>query len=204
MVKILLSLIISTYGLSGKNSFSIDIKPKEKQDEVLFKGPVDKGGFCGLVIKTSEINDEIVALMGLRGGVIFNRTFGIGGGIYGMVNGMDVQTNYPMRNFNMDFAYGGIILELIFGSRKLIHFGTNTLIGGGLVEYRLSNYEEPWYEDCFFTLEPSVEMTLNVTRIFRIDIGGSYRYIYGTELDGINDRGLSGVGGHITFKFGKF
>jgi len=197
---IIICLVISVLGFA----LNIETVPKKREDEVLIKGPVDKGGFCGLVMKFTELNDRYGMLMGIRGGVTFNHTFGLGGGLYGMVNRMEVNTNYPMRNFNMDFAYGGVILELIFGSRRLVHFGTHTLIGGGSVQYKLPAYEEPWYDDFFFVLEPSVEMTINITKVFRIDAGGSYRYIYGTELEGISDRGLSGAAGHITFKFGKF
>lgn len=197
---IIICLVISVVGFA----LNIETVPKKREDEVLIKGPVDKGGFGGLVMKFTELNDRYGMLMGVRGGITFNHTFGLGGGLYGMVNRMEVHTNYPIRDYNMDFAYGGVILELIFGSRRLVHFGTYTLIGGGSVQYKLPAYEEPWYDDFFFVLEPSVEMTINITRVFRIDAGGSYRYIYGTELEGISDRGLSGVAGHITFKFGKF
>uniref|UniRef100_A0A7V3RHA8 Outer membrane protein beta-barrel domain-containing protein n=1 Tax=candidate division WOR-3 bacterium TaxID=2052148 RepID=A0A7V3RHA8_UNCW3 len=200
MKEIILCMLILNTGFSK----SIDIVPRPKEDEVLIKGPVDKGGFGGFVIKFTEINDEFGLLMGGRGGVTFNHIFGIGGGIYGLVNRMEVSTNYQIRNFNMDFAYGGLILEIVFRSRKLIHFGTHMLIGGGSVEYKLPPYEEPWYDDFFFVLEPSAELTLNMTKVFRMDLGGSYRYIYGSELDGISDQGLSGPCGYITFKFGKF
>ncbi len=195
---IFLMIFVTGYALK------IETVPKQKEDEVLIKGPVDKGGFGGLTFKFTELNDQFAMLMGVRGGITFNRTLGIGGGLYGMVNRMDVNTNYPMRKFNMDFGYGGIILELVFGSRRLIHFGTHTLIGGGSVQYKHPLNVEPWYEDFFFVLEPSAEMTINITRVFRIDVGGSYRYIYGTELDGISDRGLRGATGHITLKLGKF
>jgi hypothetical protein len=103
----------------------------------------------------------------------------------------------------MDFSYGGLTLELILGSRKLIHFGMNALIGGGCILYS-TRYYEPWYDDAFFVFEPSAELTLNITKCFRMDIGGSYRYVYGTDLDGVSDSGLSGATGHITFKFGRF
>ncbi|MEO0123849.1 MAG: hypothetical protein ABIL69_07590 [candidate division WOR-3 bacterium] len=198
IITIFLMILVTGFALK------IETVPKQREDEVLIKGPVDRGGFGGLTIKFTELNDQFAMLMGVRGGVTFNRFLGIGGGLYGMVNRMEVNTNYPMRNFNMDFGYGGIILELIFGSRRLVHFGTHTLIGGGSVQYRLPAYEEPWYEDFFFVLEPSAEMTINITRVFRVDIGGSYRYIYGAELEGISDRSLSGATGHITFKLGKF
>lgn len=201
MKKLILILLL---GFVAGLALKIDVVPKEKEDEVLISGPVDKGKYGGLVIKFTELNDNFAMLMGGKAGITFARWFGIGGGLYGMVNKMEVHTNYPMRDFNLDFLYGGLILELILASRKLIHCGAHTLIGCGTVQYKFPLYEEPWYDDIFFVFEPCAEMTLNVTKVFRIDIGGSYRYVYGTELNGISDSGLSGAGGYITFKFGKF
>ncbi|MEO0095757.1 MAG: hypothetical protein ABIL46_01135 [candidate division WOR-3 bacterium] len=200
---LLIAIILFNLGFSGKKHMNIEVVPKEKQDEVLIKGPVEKGGYGGLVIKFTELNDDFACLIGGRGGIILNHTFSVGGGIYGLANRIDVHTNYPLRDYIMDFSYGGLILELIFGSRRLVHFGISSLIGGGCISYRTPFYE-PWYDDGFFVFEPSAEITLNVTKCFRIDIGSSYRYIYGTDLNGVSDNSLSGAAGHITFKFGKF
>ncbi|MGB9719948.1 MAG: hypothetical protein ACPL28_00500 [bacterium] len=200
---ILICILISSTGIAGRKNLNVEVVPKEKQDEVLVRGPVENGIFGGLVVKFSEMNQEFACLIGGRGGFIFNHVFAVGGGGYGLANPMTVHTDYPLRNYTMDFGYGGLILELVFGSRKLVHFGVNTLIGGGSLCYRTAYYES-WYDDAFFVFEPSAEMTLNITRCFRIDIGGSYRYINGTDLDGVSDKGLSGGAGHITFKFGRF
>ncbi|MEO0184327.1 MAG: hypothetical protein ABIL22_01715 [candidate division WOR-3 bacterium] len=200
---ILISIMIASTALAIKRNLNVEVIPKEKQDEVLIRGPVEKGIFGGVVVKFSEINQEFACLIGGRGGFIFNHVFAIGGGGYGLANPITVHTVYPLRDYTMDYGYGGLILELVFGSRKLVHFGVNTLIGGGSLCYRTAYYE-PWYDDAFFVLEPSAELTLNITKCFRMDIGGSYRYICGTDLDGVSDRGLSGATGHITFKFGRF
>mgnify|MGYP005841030691 CR=1 FL=1 len=191
-------ILLNYYGLGA-----IEIVPKQKQDEVLIKGPVEKGIFGGVVIKFSELNDRFACLIGGRGAFVFNHFFAIGGGGYGLANPITVHTQYPLREYYMDFGYGGLIVEFIFGSRKLVHFGVNTLIGGGSLCYR-NSYYEPWYDDGFFVLEPGAELTLNVTRCFRIDLGGSYRYIYGTDLDGISDAILSSASCYLTLKFGRF
>jgi len=191
-------MLINSYGFGA-----IEIVPKEKQDEVLIKGPVEKGLFGGLVIKFTKLNNDFACLIGGRGAIVLNHTFAIGGGGYGLTNDILVHTNYPFRDYYLDFGYGGLILEWIIGSKKLVHFGISSLIGGGSLCYRTAFYE-PWYDDAFFVLEPSAEMTLNVTKCFRIDMGGSYRYICGTDFDGVSDKGLSNVAGHIAFKFGRF
>ncbi len=197
---ILISLVVFS---TGARPLKVEVVPKEKQDEVLLKGPVEKGLFGGVVIKFSELNDKFACLIGGRGAFVFNHVFAIGGGGYGLVNPITVHTNYPQRDYYMDFGYGGLIVDLVLGSRKLVHFGVNTLIGGGSLCYR-NDFYEPWYDDGFFVFEPGAEMTINMTKCFRIDFGGSYRYIYGTDLSGISDAGLSGASAHLTFKFGSF
>ncbi|MGQ9664708.1 MAG: hypothetical protein ACUVQ3_04725 [bacterium] len=191
-------IIINHYAFSA-----IEVVPRERQDEVLFKGPVEKGLFGGVVIKFSELNDKFACLIGGRGAFVFNHFFAIGGGGYGLANPITVHTHYPLREYDMEFGYGGLIVEFILGSRRLIHFGVHTLIGGGSLCYR-NDYYEPWYDDGFFVLEPGAELTLNVTKCLRIDLGGSYRYIHGADLDGVSDKTLSNGACHITFKFGRF
>ncbi len=191
-------ILLNYYGFGA-----VEIVPREKQDEVLIKGPVEKGIFGGPVIKFTELKNEFACFVGGRGAIVLNHTFAIGGGGYGLVNRIVVHTDYPLGDYYMDFGYGGLILELIFGSRRMIHFGISSLIGGGDICYR-TNYFEPWYDDAVFVFEPGAELTLNVTRCFRIDLGGSYRYIYGTDLDGISDKTLSNGACHLTFKFGRF
>ncbi len=201
MTKVISSLLI--IGLLGNGLLSVEVKRREKEDEVLIREPIEKGIFGGLVIKFTELNYTDAWLFGLRGGIIANRTFSIGGGIYGLINHIPVETEYPLRNYYLDFGYGGLTLELILGSRRIIHPGINLLIGGGSICYR-DRFYEPWFSDAFFVLEPSGEVTLNVTRCLRVDFGGSYRSIYGISLSGIDDRSLSGFSGYVTFKLGRF
>ncbi|MEO0106813.1 MAG: hypothetical protein ABIL70_00455 [candidate division WOR-3 bacterium] len=196
-------LVIAWVGLFGSSLFAIEIKPKDKRDEVLIKEPIETGVFGGMNIKLTEINNTDAWLFGFKGGIIANHTFSIGGGIYGLAHHITVETEYPLRNYYIEFGYGGLTLELILGSRKMIHPGVNFLVGGGSICY-CDRFYEPWYRDVFFVLESSAEITLNVTRCLRIDFGGSHRYINGVKLSGISDRGLSGFSGYITLKFGRF
>jgi hypothetical protein len=189
---------------AGAHGSAIRIVEDEPEDDVLISGPVHKGMFGGLVVKFTELNDDFACLVGGRGGFIINRVFAIGGGGYGLTNDISVRTTSPMENFRLDFGYGGVIFDLIFGSRNLLHFNVHTLIGAGSAYYRTWYYEDYWYDDVFFVAEPGCDVTLNVARSFRIDLGGSYRYIYGTDLEGISDGGLSGPAAHVMFKFGRF
>ncbi|MBN1426023.1 hypothetical protein JXA88_15850, partial [Candidatus Fermentibacteria bacterium] len=58
----------------------------QEQPETLLKGPIENGGFGGLVVKFSQLADQTAVFVGGRGGWILNHTFVIGGGGYGLAN----------------------------------------------------------------------------------------------------------------------
>lgn len=114
-------------------------------------------------------------------------------------------------------GYGGLILEGIIASNKLVHLTVGSLIGAGAVTYGYQwshswdwwdhddwEYGHRWNPDVFFVVEPEVNLILNVARFFRIGIGASYRYITETNREWISDGDLSGFSGVLTFKFGVF
>jgi len=186
------------------------VSPLAAQEETLFSGDVEHGGFGGPVIKFSQINNKNALLVGGRGGWIIDHRITIGGGGYGLI------TKVPTINSQVDGAdslslgmgYGGFQLGYIHNSNRMIHFAFQTLIGGGGVSHMQwdnefdFNFEEEG--DGFFILEPSVDVVLNVSTFFRICAGISYRYISGVDLDGLSDSDLSGTSAQLTLKFGSF
>lgn len=183
---------------------NIEVVEREPGQEVLLGDRMSFGGFGGVSVKFTEMDDHLGVLAGGRGGFLVNHLLGFGGGGYGLTNRWLVETNYPEDNYWLNMGYGGFVMDVIFASRKLVHGGINVLIGGGGITYT-SRYDEfPMYDDGFFVMEPGMDLTLNVAKHFRIDVGGSYRWIYGADLQGISDAGLSGPAAHFTFKFGEF
>lgn len=181
----------------------IRLAPKEKEDETLISGKIDFGAYGGPIIKFTEINDEFAVLIGGRGGLLINHKFLIGGGGYGLVSEVPASNIWPNDNYLLEFGYGGLVLEYILRSRKLIHLSFYTLIGGGGLCFR-DRWYEPWDNDAFFVAEPGIDLMLNVTKRFRIGIGGSYRYISGVNLNSLRDQDVSGPSAALTFKFGRF
>jgi hypothetical protein len=58
--------------------------------------------------------------------------------------------------------------------------------------------------DGFYVVEPGVNAELNVASYFRINLGGSYRFVTGAELQDIGNDDLSGPAATLTLKFGGF
>jgi hypothetical protein len=185
------------------SSNAVRLAPREKEDETLISGKLDFGFYGGPIIKFTEINDDFAVLVGGRGGLLINHRFFIGGGGYGLANEVPASNIWPNDNYLLELGYGGLVLEYILRSRKLIHLSFYTLIGGGgLCVY--DGWYEPWDHDAFFVAEPGIDLMLNVTKSFRIGFGGSYRYVSGVSLNGLRDEDISGPSAAITFKFGRF
>lgn len=206
-MKTFLSTIILT--------FIISCAAFAQEETLLQKDKITHGGFGGPVVKYTQIKGDPAVLVGGRGGWIINHSFIIGGGGYGLVNNIDA--NNPFINYYwgvrpyLNFGYGGLELEYIIQSDRLIHYSVCTLIGGGGVSYRRSliednNWDDDWSSpnDAFFVFEPSFNVEVNIISFMRVNAGVSYRFISGANFDDLRNSDLAGPSVMLTFKFGKF
>jgi hypothetical protein len=181
------------------------------QEETLIgNGEVSHGGFGGPMVKFTQVKNEFGVLVGGRGGWIINHSFVIGGGGYGLVNNIEANNLYFGTKPFINLGYGGVELEYIIQSDRLIHFSVYTLVGAGGVSYRNSLWDDDYRNDlnvtsdAFFVLEPTANVELNIISFFRINAGVSYRFISGVELDDLRNSDLAGPSAILTLKFGTF
>jgi hypothetical protein len=177
------------------------------QEETLINGSIENGGFGGPVLKIGNFNGEAAVLVGGRGGWIINHSFIIGGGGYGLVNNVKAKVPGPYGERYLNFGYGGLELEYVSQSDRLIHFSFQTLIGTGGLSWRDEVVHAGTSDsntDTFFIVEPGVNATLNVAAFFRISGGVSYRFISGVQSPASSSSDLSGPSGVLTFHFGTF
>ena len=180
--------------------------PAMAQDETLLSGDIESGGYGAPIFKVGQINGSTGVFVGGQGGWIINHSFVLGGKGYGLVNNVDIEGS---ENLKLEFGCGGVLLEYIFSSDKLLHVGLNAMIGAGGVRFAAKDYTND-YDDVnynsssFFVLEPGINLVLNVSSYFRIGAGAAYRYVSGVEYESLSNADLSGVSGEIIFKFGSF
>jgi hypothetical protein len=185
-----------------------------QQEETLLSGPVTFGGFGGPVLKMTRLHDSFGFLVGGRGGWIINHTLSIGGGGYGLVNRIEGPDGIPgMTDPLLSVGYGGLEIEYIRRSGRLVHPVISLLLGAGSAGYR-----ESWEEDLdpgndgednptwdsFFIAEPGIAVELNVTGFMRIDAGASYRFVSGLDKNDLTASSIGGPSAVLAFKFGKF
>jgi hypothetical protein len=180
--------------------------PLLAQEETLIGEDIESGGFGGPVVKIGNINGESGIFVGGRGGWIINHTFVLGGGGYGLTNNVKAKVLGPYGERYLNFGYGGVELEYIAQSDRLMHFSVMTLIGGGGIGWRDESIRSGSNSDTdeFFIVEPAAQVNLNVTKYFRLSAGVSYRYVTGVNSPLATNSDLSGPSGVLTFRFGKF
>lgn len=179
------------------------------QEETLINGPIENGGFGGPVLKVGSLNGETALLVGGRGGWIINHSFIVGGGGYGLVNDVHAKVLGPFGERYLNFGYGGLELEYVAHPHRLINCSVQSLIGAGALSWRDQSMHRDMFDsnsnsETFFIVEPGVNVTLNVTKYFRISGGVSYRFISGVQSEASSNPDLSGPSGVLTFRFGKF
>ncbi|MCL5991856.1 MAG: hypothetical protein M1419_07115, partial [Bacteroidetes bacterium] len=199
------------------STMALEVKQDTDESETLFgNGEITHGGYGAVELKLTQLQGEMGLLIGGRGGWIINNSFSIGGGGYGLVTSQKIN-NYPTyyddSSAYLRVGWGGLFVEYINSSNKLIHFTVNTLIGAGGASYTRSYHDgmnnwnnDGWmYESTpFFVVEPGATIDLNVAKFFRISLGASYRFVSGVELSKSTNKDFSGPSANLAFKFGKF
>jgi len=205
--------------------FPFCLNAQNEEVSTLFGGDNDCliGGYASLDTKFSQVDNGMGFLLGVKGGIIFNSTFSLGIGGYGLLPTAITHFECPVlghenekRNY-WTGGYGALVFEYIHASNRLLHFNANMLTGFGGASYsiRHQNYNEEDRKDSehpskfIFVLEPGVTAELNVSRFFRFCLGVSYRYVpnfkfayEGTTLS--PSTVLNSFSANLTFKFGSF
>lgn len=180
------------------------------QEETLFSGDIESGGYGGVEVKFGEINGEWEVFVGGRGGWIVNHQFVLGGAGYGMATEGETRPGSITPYFNelFEMGYGGVLLAYINNSHKLIHLTIETLIGAGGISHYNDEGNNPFNDefdgDAFFIIEPGVNFELNITRMVRFAAGASYRITSGVEYLDLEDGDITGPAINLMLKLGKF
>ena len=172
----------------------------QAEERTLVGGKPEYGWYVAPVIKLTRINDEFSVITGVRSGAIFSHFLAAGIGVYGNIK---LENNDSL----VFIDYGGFDFEFIFLSNSLIHGTANILFGPGII-IKIVDLddvdEEDVSGDIFFTMEPGLNLEVNITPWFRIAAGVSYRYNIGFQMAGYGEDAFSGFSGNIMFKFGNF
>lgn len=173
-------------------------------EETLLGGDLESGGYGAIVFKHGQVMGMDGLFVGGQGGWIINHAVVIGAGGYGLANQIDAGSD-PCPY--LGFGYGGLLLEFVVASDKLVHFTVQGIIGAGGVGYysdKGCDLCEDCGEDVFFALEPGANLMLNLHKHVRLGLGASYIYVDGVEYEDLSDSDLSTATLQFIMKFGSF
>lgn len=168
------------------------------------------GFYGGLSFKASKLKDETLMMGGFKGGIIINRTLGIGIEGYGLIpytnstNLLQGQEVIPLG------GYGGFMLEPVLFSNKAIHLTFPVSAGAGWLGYHedwgseFNDSSELIDGDVFWYVEPGANVEFNVSRAIRLDLGISKRFVQDMQLDETTSDDFSKLSYYMTLKIGRF
>lgn len=183
-------------------------EPADSEDEggrTVLGRHVSHGAYGGPSLKVTSLAGDGAMFVGGEGGWIIGHQLVLGGGGYASVTDVvSPQSLQPARgNAHLSMGYGGFRFGGIVRPRRLTHLVFGVLVGGGGAS---STTRDGFFRqsDGFFVVEPDLAAEVNLATHVRIGIGGSYRFVGGTDVSGFTSTRLSGPAAGLTLRFGKF
>ena len=182
--------------------------------QTLSGGLYHSGGYGALVFKYGDFKDQSLIMMGGRGTWVVNRAFGIGIEGNGIIpvhtyEGIDPAGLQPAYLVG---GYGGLVLEPILWSNKLVHVTFPVSGGAGWLGY-VRDWGSPDYDpvdsdlyddDIFWYVEPNASIEMNITRFFRVAAGVTARFAEDVELVNTQSSDFNTFNFSLALKFGHF
>ncbi len=196
----------------------------------LIRGASLSGFFLSPNAKVSRVGSRLAVFPGVRLGAILNRTVAVGLGLSLLANDVAL-TEVPSRD--LELYYGGLEVELIAASNSVIHGSLRVLGGGGLLKVSLPGGDgEAGGADAgdaggggagdggggdgtpsgapgrpaekILVVEPAADLTLNLTRMLRLSLGGGYRWTRAVDAAEVGNDDLTGWFAALSLRVGRF
>lgn len=222
MKKISIALFLLSTSImwaQSDSASSSDLNTKQKYtSQTLFSSNKGFGAYVGLNSKVSSFNSQTSLLTGAEFNFVIAHKLNLGVEAYGLVNPVkshNVNNNDSSSTY-LNIGYGGIHIEPVFFSSKLVHFSLPLMLGvGGIAETKKSYMDEYYYDnefedddllhtDFFLVAEPGALLEVNVFKFMRLGAGVSYRFVSGVDLKNQSNNDLQGLSGNLSLRLGWF
>lgn len=197
-MKILLLTILFTFYLN-----SIYSQDKEPNALIESDGFKNIGFMASPSFGMSQMDQASVALFSIRGGIVFDDQFTLGG-FYTVTMNEFIPSSETSPDIYMDYrAFGGLIEYTVY-AHKTFHATIPLLIGAGEVEMDSEYGSINLGESNFLVVQPSIMLEVNLHKYVRLNFGLGYRIIGNMNYRNLNQNDLEGITGEIGIKFGLF
>jgi hypothetical protein len=190
-----LMLIFLVFGINLSNAQDVNMEDSLKKKNFIMTTLT----FGGNGVNVTKINNQLSVMTGGRGSATFNNRYTLGGGGWGMIKGVEVESDTEGKYNFVKMGYGGIDFGyLVLNGEKFI-LGTKLLIAGGAVFKESVPESKGNGFKMFPVLEPAIYYQIPLSKLFRLEMGTSYRILWGTNLPYITDKNLGGLSFYLGF-----
>lgn len=203
----------------------------KKEKEKTSKEKMTNGGYGGVIVGWTQIDGKSALTVGGRAAWIANHHFALGLAGKAFFDGFNQNGYYDPSydpNYDPEYSlaggYGGLLIEPIVTPMSPVNVSFPILIGAGGVtatpaSWKHVDYYDTYYYNstAFFVAEAGVDVQFNITKFFRIAVGGGYRFTsdiylqhkYLNDLDetvyvNVPKNAMRGFNADLTLKFGWF
>ena len=178
------------------------------------------GGYGEPFAGATQLNNDWGVMIGIKGGMNFNRSFGFGPVAKVNIGLWEFQGNNlnfnDSANLELYMGSAGIFVEYIIKMESKIHISipVNIMVGGVTIQEDLNGvrkkkgekeYENEEVESSgLFIVEPEINIDFNVSKFFIPNLKVGYRAVFGSQLVNVTNQDLSGLYLGVGLKFGKF
>lgn len=161
------------------------------------------GWFIAPTFATTGFAGQLAYSPGLRGGVYLNRRVAIGAAINGLGSDDSSFGSNEVRNAG---SYGGLLLQYVVQSNRLVHATLETTVGSGQWYVRAADVDGQDVSEGrrFLAVEPAANVELNVSKHFRFATGVGYRFAVAGAGTGPSGRDMSSLVVRSCLVFGSF
>jgi hypothetical protein len=161
--------------------------------------PLVSGWFVSPTFGTTGWGGTLAYSPGLRGGIYLNRRLAIGLAVNVLANGDSNLGANEGRNFG---TYGGLLLQYVVQSNRLVHVTFESTIGDG--RWCASDHNSDCAGRRFIVVEPAANLEVNVARHVRFTTGVGYRFAVAGSGEGPSSRDMSSLVVRSGLVFGSF
>ena len=196
--------------LIGSSAFAQTVaapaEPAEEQPQTvtggLRNGPTQlTGWFVAPTFTTSRFDGSLAYSPGIRAGIYLNRRVSIGVAANAVGNDDSSYDGTPVRNVG---TYGGLLLQYVVQSNRLLHATLESTIGSGRWCVEISKESDGCTGRDFLVFEPAANLEVNVAKHVRVATGVGYRFAVAGSGPGPNSEGMSSLVARTSVIFGTF
>ncbi|MCB2208272.1 MAG: hypothetical protein KQH67_08220 [Bacteroidetes bacterium] len=160
------------------------------------------------LVNFTQMNKNWGVLIGGKGGVLINQKFSFGGIGMGMVKdpkfngaGSPDFNNNPLE---VSLGSGGLFVEYIFNFNFPVSLSIPVNLMAGGVSVKDTETDTKIESSGIYILEPGINVAFRVSANFAPTINVSYRQVFGSDLENLTNKEISGLNLGLILKFGNF